>query len=239
MRFILRGGLLYGVLTLVLGGWLWHVRQPITGDGMAWFTDPFGARCDDPCLFGIEPGQISLDTAVRVLEMHPATRHLTAIPLADQVDVRGDEMNIRLMPDERGRIYIVWMTFGEPVLTFGDVLLQAGEPEAIMFNTRDGQWGYVSWYYAGNVIVSGWMVGTEMQPEETVRAVQISAEPPHAPMVVLMNAVPLQAYTIPGWHGFGTLERYATEPRCQVRSFGVEWPCTCAEFLAGDVVCWP
>ncbi len=54
--------------------WIGRYGRPLAV--AAWFTNPDGATCERPCLFGIIPGETSYQDAIRLIEQHSLTRSL-------------------------------------------------------------------------------------------------------------------------------------------------------------------
>src|SRR5713101_8684360 len=46
----------------------------------ALFTNPDGSPCVKPCLFGVRPGETTLDDALKILDRHPLTHSLKQQP---------------------------------------------------------------------------------------------------------------------------------------------------------------
>jgi len=73
---------LYGVLIAVLSGAVLAIQllgglypNPIA----VLFTNPDGSPCQMPCLFGVRPGEMTVDEGLQVLDKHPLTHNMTAL----------------------------------------------------------------------------------------------------------------------------------------------------------------
>ena len=76
MRFVR----LYGVLTAVLSGAVLaiHLIGGLYPNPIAvLFTNPDGSPCQMPCLFGVRPGEMTVDEGLQVLGKHPLTQGMT------------------------------------------------------------------------------------------------------------------------------------------------------------------
>jgi hypothetical protein len=52
-------------------------RVPLSFQAL--FTNPDGTSCNRPCLFGIRPGETTVDQAIWMIKLHPATRDLPIV----------------------------------------------------------------------------------------------------------------------------------------------------------------
>ncbi len=82
MRSLIR----FAIAFTILAAAMVSVSRLIGGHGhplavAAWFTNPDGATCERPCLFGIIPGETSYQDAIRLIEQHSLTRSLVRVTL--------------------------------------------------------------------------------------------------------------------------------------------------------------
>jgi hypothetical protein len=109
----------------------------------ALFFDAAGARCQPACLLGIRAGITRFDDALRHLEQHPLTAHLTRFTLKNSVwfegpDVRlslsrGGDQRVAMIKLERLTAPDVAFTSTNPlvVASRGDLTAVLGAPDAI------------------------------------------------------------------------------------------------------------
>src|SRR5207302_1104975 len=54
------------------------------------FTNPDGSPCQMPCLFGVRPGQMTVDDSLRVLQQHPLTHNMRKEILDNGIALQTD-----------------------------------------------------------------------------------------------------------------------------------------------------
>lgn len=128
----------------------------------ALFTNPDGTRCERPCLFGIRPGQMTIDEAIALVKAHWFLSDVRAIqtdryvfPLAGigKDTFAGKQFLIRLAPgpgDQKPLLVTgVSLELTEPgqdlssysqlpVATLGTLIAFAGDPETYSQTSYDG-----------------------------------------------------------------------------------------------------
>ncbi len=111
----------------------------------ALFTNPDGTPCQRPCLFGIRPGQTTLDEAVALLRVHPLTQSLKRVSFgfADTVHFGSENAGVQI-GRRRGESKLAWVHidsytwwFPRPLLadaTLADIASVLGPPSRISFD---------------------------------------------------------------------------------------------------------
>src|SRR5436853_480147 len=75
------------------------------------FTNPDGSPCQMPCLFGVRPGETTLDEGLQILDKHPLTHGMSRKNLSDGVTLHSQEVFIDLWASETKLIIKVSLDF--------------------------------------------------------------------------------------------------------------------------------
>jgi hypothetical protein len=75
------------------------------------FTNPDGSPCQMPCLFGVRPGETTLDEGLQILDKHPLTHGMSRKNLSDGVTLHSQEVFIDLWASENNLIIKVSLDF--------------------------------------------------------------------------------------------------------------------------------
>jgi len=184
------------------------------------FTGPDGSTCDQPCLFGIRPGQTTTKAAVALLTMHPLTRGLTV--LSSTPVLMGDPQNgvfidVETTPD--GLVQAVTLSLGispgnEPAsrpnpwtapLSLGDALPE-GSPSTT-FSVHGGNEQIIFSRAKLGLIVQV-RSGQRFEIDTRVNAIILFSLPPCGDNPASITA------TL--WQGFASQERYNHAPTIEL-----------------------
>ena len=75
------------------------------------FTNPDGSPCQKPCLFGVRPGKMTLDEALKVLDQHPLTQAMQVKASGRSVFLYSAEAWINLAFTEDKRIFAIELLY--------------------------------------------------------------------------------------------------------------------------------
>src|SRR5579859_475753 len=119
------------------------------------FTNPDGSPCQMPCLFGVRPGQMTVDQAQQLLEQHPLTRTMRKEVLENGVAFESRGILLLVISNDGHRINwlnlerywlnnpVTPMPFPDPRLTsafdsviLGNIIRYFGTPAGLEIEDR-------------------------------------------------------------------------------------------------------
>ncbi len=173
-----------------------HIGRLSPADFDLLFTNVDGSLCTRPCLFGIRPGDTSMESAVSLLQAHPFTRSF--VPGKDNRVFSSGGLSISLAADVNDRLVRIDLNRFSGALSgpewgsLGRVVASLGSPDAVS-NSPDFS---AAFYLAGQLTFFH---------RHRIRDV-LSVDDPFEELVV--SGKPLENLTQnASWQGFGSLTR--------------------------------
>ena len=182
------------------------------------FTNPDGSPCKPPCMFGIRPGETSINDGIAMLTAHPLTRHFTVSSLDPyRIEMQADRIIMITMlkteDDLVDEITLSWYVrythpageappdgpLPEPE-TLGDIIALFGSPDFVqLISSGEASLAFVRANLVVNVPKQAWPIGP-IQPNSQVSHLTLFS----------MRDCPANAfsYVFLQWQGLATFRRY-------------------------------
>lgn len=207
---------------LVSGAWLVGNTQSNPLDVL--FAAPDGSPCPMPCLFGVRPGQMTVDEALQILQQHPLTRKMRRQVLDNGVALESDGLVLLIFSNDGTRINWLnlehyWLSTPDNPLPapdprleaafesafLGNVVIYMGTPTGVEFEDRRNH--LMLWsYYPDRMISFGHTLGRDLDHERAFMDVNGSLLNLFVYPTNKDTEYPEAGYT--HWLGFTLVDRY-------------------------------
>lgn len=173
----------------------------------AWFTHADGTPCEQPCMFGLQPGITPYREIVPLLRAHPVTRDFRILSTFDGSGVRlaGESFFVTVYSGSRRRVDLLFVTLSNArsghtlPLSAGQVINALGPPDVLQIESLSRP-RFTGMLYTG-CNLSLWL------PDGDHREVNAYTRFAFVGMYGTLGLTAERPY-LRAWRGFGEIQRY-------------------------------